>query len=74
MVLGPPRPGRLRPKLEEDIAFHVLTANNMPDFLTRAEFWTRHLVVLTGVFVQVLRLCRQAKLVKLGHVALAQQG
>jgi len=56
-------------KLEEDIAFRVLAANNTPDFRTIAEFRKRHLGALTGLFVQVLRLGRKAGLVRLGHVA-----
>ena len=41
-----------------------------PDFRTINEFRKRHLEALTGLFVQVLRLCCEAGLVKLGHVAL----
>jgi hypothetical protein len=41
-----------------------------PDFRIINEFRRRHLEALAELFVQVLRLCRQAGLVKLGHVAL----
>ncbi len=68
--VGTPSSRQIARKLEEDIAFRVLAANNMPDFRTLAEFRKRHLGALTGIFVQVLRLCRQAGLVKLGYVAL----
>lgn len=54
----------------EDVAFRVLAANNMPDFRTISDFRKRHLAALKGLFVQVLRLCQEAGLVKLGHVAL----
>src|SRR4029077_11500170 len=37
---------------------------------TIAAFRRRHLAALGGLFVQVLKLCREAGLVKLGHVAL----
>ena len=35
-----------------------------------SDFRKRHLKALAGLFVQVLKLCEQAGLVKLGHVAL----
>ncbi len=41
-----------------------------PDFRTISDFRKRHSEALRGLFVQVLRLCREAGLVKLGHVAL----
>ena len=41
-----------------------------PDFRTISDFRKRHLKALSALFVQVLRLCEQAGLVKLGHVAL----
>jgi transposase len=54
----------------EDVAFRMLAANNAPDFRTISEFRRRHLAALRGLFLQVLRLCQRAGLVKLGHVAL----
>src|SRR5260370_42550726 len=45
------------------------TALNRPNFRTLAEFRRRHLGALGELFVQVLKLCRSAGLVKLGHVA-----
>tara|TARA_Y100001933_G_scaffold134878_1_gene134153 strand:+ start:278 stop:601 length:324 start_codon:yes stop_codon:yes gene_type:complete len=38
--------------------------------VTIADFRKRHLNALAGLFVQVLRLCQKAGLVKLGHIAL----
>ncbi|MEK6705091.1 MAG: IS1182 family transposase, partial [Bdellovibrionota bacterium] len=52
------------------VPFRVLTANQQPDHDTIAEFRKRHLTVLSGLFVGVLRMCQKAGLVKLGHVAL----
>src|SRR5260370_24384014 len=46
------------------------TALNRLNFRTLAEFRRRHLGALGELFVQVLKLCRSAGLVKLGHVAL----
>ncbi|HEU5272225.1 MAG TPA: IS1182 family transposase [Xanthobacteraceae bacterium] len=55
---------------EERVDFMAVTGMSRPDFRTTAEFRRRHLKALGDLFVQVLRLCRQAGLVKLGHVAL----
>ena len=41
-----------------------------PDFHTVSDFRKRHLKALAGLFTQVLKLCEQAGLAKLGHVAL----
>lgn len=54
----------------ENVAFRVLAANQHPDHDTIAAFRRRHLQALSDLFVQVLRLCQKAGLVKLGHVAL----
>lgn len=54
----------------ERLDFMAVTGLNQPDFRTISDFRKRHLQALSGLFVQVLKLCRQAGLVKLGHVAL----
>ena len=54
----------------ERLDFHAVTASEKPDFRTISEFRRRHLPALAGLFVQVLKLCAKAGLVKLGHVAL----
>ena len=61
---------RISAMLEVDIAFRYLAANNQPDFRTINSFRTTHLDALLGVFVDVLELCRDAGMVKLGRVAL----
>jgi transposase len=61
---------RIAAMLEVDVAFRYLAANNQPDFRTINGFRTNHLDALFGVFVDVLELCREAGLVKLGRVAL----
>ena len=53
----------------EDVAFRYLSADSHPDHSTVSEFRKRHLGALAGLFVQALRLCQKAGLVKLGHVA-----
>jgi transposase len=55
---------------EERVDFMAVTAMNRPDHRTINRFRTRHLQALGDLFVQVLKLCRAAGLVKLGHVAL----
>ena len=54
----------------DDVPFRVLCANQQPDHASIAEFRKRHLQELAQLFVQVLRLCERAGLVKLGHVAI----
>lgn len=54
----------------EDVPFRVLCAGNEPDHRTLSDFRRRHLDALSSLFVQVLQLCREAGLVKLGHVAI----
>jgi transposase len=61
---------RLAQACEERVDFMAVTAMNRPDFRTIATFRRRHLKALGELFVQVLRLCRKAGLVQLGHVAL----
>ena len=61
---------RIAQRLHEDIAFRVLAANNTPDFRTISDFRKDNVDALSGLFVQVLALCQQAGLVKLGHVPL----
>jgi len=55
---------------EERLDFAAVTGMQRPDFRTISDFRKRHLAALSGLFQQVLKLCRAAGLVKLGHVAL----
>ena len=55
---------------EERLDFMAVTGLQKPDFRTISDFRKRHLRALSGLFAQVLALCRRAGLVKLGHVAL----
>ena len=54
----------------EQVAFRVLTGNQHPHFTRISAFRREHLAAFRGLFVQVLQLCQDAGLVKLGHVAL----
>jgi len=53
-----------------DVAFRWLTANSAPDYRSISRFRQRHLAALEDLFNQVLVLCSEAGLVKLGRVAL----
>ncbi len=61
---------KLAQACEERVDFMAVTAMNRPDFRTIATFRRRHLSALADLFLQVLKLCRAAGLVQLGHVAL----
>ena len=55
---------------ETDVAFRILAANHVPDHATIARFRRGHLKELEALFVQILRLCAEAGLVKLGKVSI----
>jgi transposase len=61
---------RIARACEERVDFMAVTGLQRPDFRTVAGFRRRHLEPLAGLFGQVLRLCRAAGLVRLGHVAI----
>jgi transposase len=61
---------RIAKACEERVDFMAVTGMQRPDFRTISDFRKRHLRALAALFVQVLGLCREAGLVKLGHVAL----
>ena len=69
-AVGIPASRQIARKLEEDVAFRVLAANQRPDFRTLSDFRKQHLSALAELFVQVLQLCQRAGLVTLGHIAL----
>ena len=54
----------------DNVAFRYLSADQHPDHDTLAAFRQQHLEALGGLFVQALRLCQKAGLVKLGNVAI----
>jgi len=60
---------RIAQACEERVDFMAVTGLNKPDFRTINAFRRRHLAALSALFVQVLKLCQAAGLVKLGHVA-----
>jgi transposase/IS5 family transposase len=56
-------------KLNEDVAFRVLAAENFPAHRTIRDFRALHLVEFAELFAQVVRLAREMGLVKLGTIA-----
>lgn len=53
----------------EDVAFRVIAANQVPDHTTIARFRQRHQEALADLFSDVLELCADAGLVRVGVVA-----
>ncbi len=53
-----------------DVAFRWLSGNSAPDYRSISRFRRRHLEALDDLFTQMLVLCSEAGLVKLGRVAL----
>jgi transposase len=61
---------RIEQKTHEDVAFRVLSCDSHPDHSRISDFRKRHLGAISRLFVQVLEICKEAGLVKLGFVAL----
>jgi transposase len=61
---------RIERRLEEDIAFRVLAADNHPNFRTISDFRKIHLQTLAGLFEQVLKIALEAGAMKVGRIAL----
>jgi transposase len=53
-----------------DVAVRMLCADQHPDYRSIARFRARHLDALASLFVQALRLCKKAGLVKMGTLAI----
>ena len=54
----------------DDVAYRFIMANQKPDHSTICRFRETHEQALRGVFLQVLRLCEKAGMIKVGIVAL----
>jgi transposase len=61
---------KIERRLHEDLAFRLLGAGNFPKHRTIREFRALHLLELSDLFVQVVKLAREMGLVKLGTVAI----
>jgi transposase len=69
-AIGQPSSRQIERATYTDLAYRYLSANQHPDHDTIANFRQRHLDALANLFVQVLRICQKAGLVKLGYVAI----
>ena len=67
--LGERSSRRIERLCERDLGFRVVTVNQAPDHATIARFRQEHQEELAALFTQVLRLCGEAGLVKVGTVA-----
>ena len=67
---GKPSSRKIEQATYDEVPYRVLAANQHPDHDSIAAFRQTHLAALAGLFTQVLALCQQAGLVKLGQVAL----
>ena len=61
---------RIERRCAEDVAFRVVSANQVPDHATIARFLKANEQALCALFCQVLALCHAAGLLKVGTVAL----
>jgi len=61
---------KLEARLAGDVGFMYLAGQARPDHKTISSFRRRHLAAFAGLFLEVLRLCQAAGLVRLGRVAL----
>ena len=61
---------KIASRCETDVAFRVLSAGQFPDFRTLSDFRKDHLPVFKALFLEVLRLCREAGLLRMGHFSL----
>jgi transposase len=68
--IGKPSSRKIEKATYEDVAFRVLAGDRHPDHDSISSFRKAHIKELGGLFSQALLLCRQAGLVKLGHVSI----
>ncbi len=61
---------RIESYCQTDVAYKVIMANQRPDHSTISRFRQYNAGELKKLFFEVLRLCAEAGLVKLGHVSL----
>jgi transposase len=69
-ALGERSSRQIETRCRRDIAYRVITANQLPDHATIARFRADHETALGELFGQILRLCAAAGLGQLGLVAL----
>jgi len=67
---GEPSSRQLERLCQECVSYRVITANQFPDHSTIARFRRKHARALKGLFLEVLKLCAQSGVGKVGTVAL----
>jgi transposase len=68
-ALGERSSRRIERRCVEDVATRVICANQRPDHTTIARFRQRHETALAGLFGEVLALCAESGLVRVGVIA-----
>ena len=61
---------KIMARCETDVAFRVIVGEDIPAFQRISEFRRRHLEHMQPLFIEVLALCREAGLLKVGRLAL----
>ena len=61
---------RIAKKIEEDVAFRVLSAGNFPQHRTICDFRKEYLKEFIALFVQVVQIAKASGLIKLGRIAI----
>ena len=61
---------RIMRRSETDAAYRVIVGEDVPNFRTISDFRKLHLEALQGLFMEVLILCKQAGLARVGTVSL----
>ena len=61
---------RIEALCETDVAYRVITGNEKPDHCSISRFRKDHLEVMKSLFLEILRLCAESGLVKVGKVNL----
>ena len=69
-AIGIPSSRKIADGMYDDMGLRYMGAGNFPDFRTISDFRRIHHDNLAGLFLQVLELCKQAGLVKMGTVAI----
>ncbi|MDR4506982.1 MAG: transposase [Candidatus Brocadiaceae bacterium] len=61
---------RIESFCERDVGFRIVTANQKPDHSTLSRFRKECEKELEGLFARILKMCAEAKMVKVGKIAL----
>jgi transposase len=61
---------KIMARCETDVAFRVIVGEDIPGFQRISEFRRRHLQHMQSLFIEVLALCREVGLLKVGRLAL----